>query len=148
MTVPAYPGRTFPAKLLSVGAMVDPTTRTVPLLAETDNTDGLLKLEMFTRIVLDSPSRPERPHNPGRGHRRDRRAGRGLPPYRPEHADLHLSVGQARPRLRTNAGSFLPASIPGQTVVSAGAYLLKSELILQNEGERIEGGSILESNTG
>ena len=34
--------------------MVDPTTRTVPILAETDNPDDLLKLGMFVRIVLDS----------------------------------------------------------------------------------------------
>ncbi len=34
--------------------MVDPQTRTVSLLAQTDNPDDLLKLGMFVRIMLDS----------------------------------------------------------------------------------------------
>ena len=58
LTATAYPGRTFEARLLSVGAMVDPTTRTVPILAETANPDDLLKLGMFVRIVLDSAAEP------------------------------------------------------------------------------------------
>ena len=53
-TATAYPNREFTARLLSVGAVVDPQTRTVPLLAETDNPDDLLKLGMFVRILLDS----------------------------------------------------------------------------------------------
>ena len=36
--------------------MVDPQTRTVPLLAQTNNHDGLLKLGMFVQILLDSSS--------------------------------------------------------------------------------------------
>src|SRR5262249_15030416 len=56
LAVPAYPGRPFEAKLLPVGARVDPATRTVPLLAETANPDNLLKLGMFARIVLDTPT--------------------------------------------------------------------------------------------
>ena len=50
----AYPDREFQARLLSVGAVVDPQTRTVPLLAQTENPDDLLKLGMFVRIILDS----------------------------------------------------------------------------------------------
>lgn len=55
-TSAAYPSRTFPARLLSVGAIVDPQTRTVPLLAQSDNRDGLLKPGLFVRILLDSPT--------------------------------------------------------------------------------------------
>ena len=54
LTATAYPDREFSARLLSVGAMVDPQTRTVPVLAQTDNPDDLLKLGMFVRIMLDS----------------------------------------------------------------------------------------------
>ena len=46
---PRVPG---PAHL--VGSVVDPQTRTVPLLAETENPEGLLKAGMFARILLDS----------------------------------------------------------------------------------------------
>ena len=54
LTATAYPNREFSARLLSVGAIVDPQTRTVPLLAQTDNREGLFKLGMFVRINLDS----------------------------------------------------------------------------------------------
>ena len=54
LTASAYPDRTFGAKLLSIGAVVDPATLTVPLLAETANPGGILKLEMFVRIVIDA----------------------------------------------------------------------------------------------
>ena len=55
VTATAYPGQVFSASLLSVGAMVDPQTRTVPILAQADNREGLLKPGMFVRILLDSP---------------------------------------------------------------------------------------------
>ncbi len=51
-----YGKRLFAARLLSVGALVDPQTRTVPILAETDNKDGLLLPGLFVRILLDSPT--------------------------------------------------------------------------------------------
>ncbi len=50
----SYPGRDFQARLISIGSVFDPQTRTVPLLAETDNPEGLLKAGMFARILLDS----------------------------------------------------------------------------------------------
>ena len=56
LSATAYGTRSFPARLLSMGAMVDPQTRTVPLLAQTDNKEGLLKPGMFVRILLDSPT--------------------------------------------------------------------------------------------
>src|SRR5262249_52213480 len=50
----AYGDREFLARLISVGSVVDPQTRTVPILAEAENPDGLLKVGMFARILLDS----------------------------------------------------------------------------------------------
>ena len=100
MTATAYPDRTFEARLLSIGAMVDPTTRTVPILAETPNPDDMLKLGMFVRIVArqrDHRGAPDRPH---RGRRRDREPEGRLPPRRERERRpyLHLPPGQARPR--------------------------------------------------
>ena len=54
LTATAYPGRTFAARTIYVGDQVDPTTRTVALLAETPNADGLLKLGMFVQVAMDS----------------------------------------------------------------------------------------------
>ncbi len=55
-TATAYPKTDLTARLLSVGAVVDPQTRTLPLLAETDNPGDLLKPNMFVQILLDSSS--------------------------------------------------------------------------------------------
>ena len=116
------------------GRMVDPTTRTVPLLAETPNPDGLLKLGMFVRIVLDGADHRAHRDRPHRRGRRDRGPEGRLPPLRQGRADLHLPACQARPRGGRPPGRPLRAH-QGEMVVSSGAFFLKSELILQNETE-------------
>lgn len=50
--VDAYPGETFEARILQVGAMLDPATRRVPVRAALDNRDGRLKPEMYARVQL------------------------------------------------------------------------------------------------
>src|SRR4029077_13189584 len=59
LSATAYPGREFSARLLSIGAIVDPQNRTVPVLAQAENTEGLFKLGMFVRIHLDSSASEE-----------------------------------------------------------------------------------------
>ena len=59
LTATAYPGRHFDARILYTGAEVNPATRTVRLVAEADNPDGLLKLGMFARFVLDTRATEE-----------------------------------------------------------------------------------------
>lgn len=54
VTVPAYPGETFPGTVSYVGAVVDPTTRTVKLRCQVANPDGKLKPEMFAKVELES----------------------------------------------------------------------------------------------
>jgi RND family efflux transporter MFP subunit len=134
MTVPAYPDRAFEAKLLSVGSMVDPTTRTVPLLAETENPDGLLKLGMFTRIVLDSPTTQDVLAVPTAAIVEiEEQQGVFVPTGTNKHAFAFQPVKLGRQSGERRA--VLAGLEQGQTVVSAGAYLLKSELILQNEAD-------------
>jgi cobalt-zinc-cadmium efflux system membrane fusion protein len=131
----AYPGRMFEARLISVGSVVDPQTRTVPILAETDNPDGLLKVGMFVNILLDSSAVEEALTVPSAAViEKDGAkfvfvpAGKDAPrtfTLRP------VDVGrQAGDRTVIRAG--LNA---GETVVASGAFFLKSELILQNEPE-------------
>ncbi len=140
LSATAYGSRVFPAKLLSVGALVDPRTRTVPLLAETENPDGALRPGMFVRILLDSPT-TERvlivPHSsvveiegksgvfvpvaPEGNGPRDHR----------EFAFRPIEVGrELGDRVTVERGLK-----EGETLVATGAYILKSELILQNEPE-------------
>jgi len=53
LKVEAYPEREFVAKANYVGASIDPTTHALVIRAEIDNSDGLLKPEMFVTGTLE-----------------------------------------------------------------------------------------------
>ena len=129
----AYPDREFQARLISVGSVVDPQTRTVPILAETDNPDVLLKAGMFAQILLDSSAVEEAVTVPSAAVvERDGLKFVFVPADSPRTFTLRpVEVGrQAGDRTIIKAG--LKA---GDAVVASGAFFLKSELILQNEPE-------------
>ena len=132
LTAEAYPGQSFNAKMLYTGAEVDPNTRTVRLVAEVDNPDDLLKLGMFARIALDANlTESATVVPPGALVDFD-----GVPtlfqpdPSRPRTFTRHVvKLGRATPE-----GQVVTSGIkPGDKIVVAGTFLLKSELILQNE---------------
>jgi RND family efflux transporter MFP subunit len=133
---PAYPGRQFQARLLSVGSVVEAQTRTVPLLAQTENPDRLLKVQMFVQIVLDSSAGEPALTVPAAAVVEiDSIKYVFIPAGR--DADQHkfilrpVEVGrQLGDRLVIKAGL-----MEGESVVASGAFFLKSELILQNEPE-------------
>jgi cobalt-zinc-cadmium efflux system membrane fusion protein len=60
----AYPDRAFDARIVSVGATIDPATRRLQVRAEVQNPDNMLKPEMFaefriaTGASVDSPAVP------------------------------------------------------------------------------------------
>ena len=55
----AFPGKSFPGKLLKIGDMLDPTTRTAKVRGQVDNAGGLLKSEMYVTVdVLDGKNQP------------------------------------------------------------------------------------------
>jgi RND family efflux transporter MFP subunit len=136
----SYGSRVFTARLLSVGAMVDPQTRTVSLLAETDNHENLLKPGMFVRILFDSPSTEQALTLPQasvveiEGQREV-----FVPVKLSDHAPADSHAFQTRPvQVGREAGDrivILGGLKEGDRVVDGGAYLLKSELILQNQEE-------------
>ncbi|GAC1468443.1 MAG: hypothetical protein NVSMB9_11140 [Isosphaeraceae bacterium] len=132
LTATAYPDRAFKARVLSVGATVDPSTRTVPMLAETDNPDGLLKIGMFVRIVLDTTTEDRVLTVPSSALVEiEGKAG----VFVPEGKDGRSFAFHAVRLGRESAGRQVITSglAPGAVVVSRGAYELKAELILQNE---------------
>ena len=51
-TVLAYPDRAFPANIAYVATALDPTTRRLLVRATVDNTEGLLKPEMFASVKI------------------------------------------------------------------------------------------------
>ena len=130
----AYPGRGFAATMLYTGAEVDPATRTVRLVAEVDNPDNLLRLGMFARIALDA---------------RTVESATVVPPgalvdfdgvaavFRPDPKQPRTFTRQAVKLGRdTPEGQIITAGLnPGDPVVIANAFKLKSELILQNDTE-------------
>ena len=65
VTVLAFPGKTFKAKISWIGAAVDPTTHRLPVRAEVQNPDGALKAQMFasfsiaTSAPVDAPAAPQ-----------------------------------------------------------------------------------------
>ena len=129
----AYPDREFQARLISVGSVVDPQTRTVPILAEADNPDGLLKVGMFARILVDSSAVEEALTVPAAAVvEKDGIKCVFVPGDSPRTFTIRpVEVGrQAGDRATIKAGLK-----PGDQVVASGAFFLKSELILQNEPE-------------
>ena len=133
MTVASYPGRTFRAKVIYVAPEVDPTTRTVRLTAELANPDGNLKPGMFARVVLDS-----------------RKSEPALTVPSAAVVDVDGKPGVFVPGLATGTFTFRPITPgrevdgrrvvaeglkEGDRVVTAGAFELKSEMVLQAMGD-------------
>lgn len=131
VTAAAYPGKTFEAKVLTVGAQVDPATRTVSLIAETDNPQGLWKLGMLVWVAIDSPKTEVVTTVPDAAVVEiDGKTGVFLPHKDGKTFTFHpVTVGrqvQGRNVVTSGVSS-------GQVVVTTGAFNLKSELILQND---------------
>ncbi|CAD6874640.1 efflux RND transporter periplasmic adaptor subunit [Methylomonas fluvii] len=54
VSVPAYPGETFPATVQYIGQVLDETTRTVQVRCKLDNSDGRLMPGMYATINVES----------------------------------------------------------------------------------------------
>ncbi len=127
----AYPGREFAAKLISVGSVVDPQTRTIPILAEAANPEGLLKAEMFAQIILDSSAVEEVLTVPAAALveiEGDKFVF--VPADKPRTYMIRPVEAGRRDGDRTVIRAGLTA---GEPVVASGAFFLKSELTFRNE---------------
>ncbi len=132
-TAAAYPGRTFEATVIYVGDEVDPATRTVAMLAEMPNPEGLLRPGMFVRILLDTPQKVVAVTVPaGAVVEVEGKAG-VFRPGKDERGFVFTPIAAGRESEgRRVVESGLKA---GDQVVVKGAFMLKSELVLQNETE-------------
>jgi cobalt-zinc-cadmium efflux system membrane fusion protein len=52
VTTPAYPGRTFDARIANIAAQLDPATHRLPVRATVANPDGALKPQMFASFAI------------------------------------------------------------------------------------------------
>lgn len=133
MTVAAYPGRTYRGGIVYVAQEIDPATRTTRLIAEIPNTDGGLRPGMFARVVLDGGATEPGTTVPSAAVVEvDGKPGVFVP-----------GVGEGTFRFRAvtpgreiEGRRAIAAGLkPGDRVVAAGAFDLKSELILQSTPE-------------
>lgn len=129
---PALPDQKFTAVVKRVGSTVQAETRSVPLLAEIDNSQGLFKPGMFVWVTIpqdqgsqvtvapaaavlhqDKQTFVFTRHSDRHFHRVDVKIGRETPEWIEITSDLK----------------------PGDEVVTRGAFFLKSELLLEREAE-------------
>lgn len=132
VSFPALPGEQFPATVYFVGREVDAATNALPLMAVIDNADGRLRPGLFAQITVPvGESRPVLAIPDGaicehQGMRfvfvRERETA-----FR--RVDIETGLHQGG---WTEVRSGLK---PGETVVTAGAFALKSELLLEREEE-------------
>ncbi len=135
-TAVAYPGRVFTAKLLSVGSVVDPNNRTVPILAQTENREGALKIGMFMRIVLDSKASEDVLTVPSSAVQEIDAQACVFAPDSTTPANHSFTCRPVETGRKIGERVEIKAGLlPGDPVVGSGAFLLKSELVLQNTPE-------------
>ncbi len=133
MTVASYPGRTFSARVIYVAPEVDPTTRTVRLIAEIANPDGNLKPGMFAHVVLDGrKSEPAVTVPDAAVVEVDGKPSVFVPGATPDTFACHPITSGREVDGRRVVVSGLKE---GDHVVTAGAFALKSEMVLQSMGD-------------
>ncbi|WHZ21716.1 MAG: Cobalt/zinc/cadmium efflux RND transporter, membrane fusion protein, CzcB family [Nitrospira sp.] len=125
LRVSAYPDRIFHGTITYVGAVIDPTTRTVTARAEVSNPDGRLRPEMFADVTLmtDEQSVLSVPRGAVQqaGIRTVAFIVRG--PRRFESREI--TIGESSDDyVQVKAGLAM-----GDEVVTQGSYALKSELL-------------------
>ncbi len=126
-TSPAYPGRTFEAKVIYTGDLVDDKTRSVLLLAQADNADRALKPGMFIEARITTTTEDQVPLAPRSALLTDDHSSfvfvkneRGAYERRDVQVDEHESIGQG-PLLVIHDGLR-----DGDEVVVEGGFKLKS----------------------
>jgi cobalt-zinc-cadmium efflux system membrane fusion protein len=127
---PALPGEKFIAKVYYVGREVSSISNAVPLVASLDNSDGRLRPGLFVRVAIPLEEETEVVAVPEQGvmeHERRR------------FVFLEEGPGRFR-RVDVKTGRELEGWVevrsglkPGDRIVVRGAFLLKSELLLERE---------------
>ncbi|WP_417748325.1 efflux RND transporter periplasmic adaptor subunit [Rosistilla oblonga] len=132
VTVPALDDRRFEARIHYVGRQVQTDTNSVPLIATIDNREGLLRPGMFVRVTVPIGE------------------ARQTLSVKPESVVQHEN--QEFVFVDMNGGTFQRVNVStgqavedwvevteglsdGQLIVTHGAFLLKSELLLQGEAD-------------
>ena len=127
---PALPGEKFKARVYYVGREVSPVSNAVPLVASLDNPDGRLRPGLFVRVAIPLEEQSEVlavPEQAVMEHERRRFVFIEEGPGKYRRADIKTgreSEGWVEIRSGLKAGD---------RVVTEGAFILKSELLLERE---------------
>ena len=135
VTVTAYPGRTFPGRIVYIGDVLDPAKRTVRARVEIPNPVGALKPGMFATASIQvgggGPALavvPQDALQEVEGRRVVFVPGDEPGEFRP----VPVEVGET---IDGNRVVILAGLAPGSRVVTAGAFALRSELSKDEIGE-------------
>jgi cobalt-zinc-cadmium efflux system membrane fusion protein len=130
--VPAFDQRVFPAEVRYFGREVQADTNSVPLVARIENNEGLLRPGMFVRVTVPiGEPRETLSIKPESLLQHENQQFVFLDLGNGSFQRVNVSTGQASDDwVEVTSGLS-----PGQSVVTKGAFLLKSELLLQGEGE-------------
>jgi cobalt-zinc-cadmium efflux system membrane fusion protein len=130
--VPALDERVFPAKVRYFGREVQADTNSVPLLASIDNSEGLLRPGMFVRVTVPiGPARQALSIKPESVIQHENQKFVFVQMDGGAFKRVDITTGQAS----DDWVEITEGLSPGQLVVTNGAFLLKSEMLLQGEGE-------------
>ena len=128
VTTTAYPGRTFPGRIVYVGQVLETATRTVDARVEVPNPDGMLKPGMFAtaRIEIGGGGAPLTVVPENAIQELDGQRVIFVPGDRPgEFRAQPIEVGEQADSGLVVVRSGLQA---GDSIVTAGAFALRSEL--------------------
>lgn len=130
VVVPALEDRVYPAKLRYIGRQVDPETNSIPLVATIENCQGILRPGMFVRVAV--PIGGQRTALSIKSESLLQHEGQTFVFVKIDDQSfkrVDVAVGDASDRWV----EITEGLSPGEMVVTDGAFLLKSEWLLQGE---------------
>jgi cobalt-zinc-cadmium efflux system membrane fusion protein len=128
--IAAHPGRIFQGKITYVGDVLDPNTRTAKVRVEVPNPERLLKLEMFATVEIPTPAARPALMIPSESiHEMDQRTV----------AFVRKGNGFEKRNIKTGRRigdwvEIIEGLEQGESVVSEGSFLLKSEAMKDELG--------------
>lgn len=131
VSVKAYPGVEFPGTVDLISPAMDESSRTVKLRAEVQNADGRLLAGMFATVKLFLPGNAQALSLPRDAVLEDE--GRSFV-FIHHHDDFYVRRPVAVGRTWPGWVEITRGVTPAQTVVTAGAFLLKSDVLRSKMG--------------
>lgn len=135
MTVDYLSGREWPGRVDYVYPTLDESTRTLRVRLRFDNSDGVLRPNMFTQIVLEAESKAERLLVPREAVIRTGHQNRVVLALGEGH---FKSIAVTLGRVDENQAEILEGLVEGDRVVTSAQFMLDSESSKTSDFRRLE----------